>query len=191
MVKLHGCVNSKSQDYIFDDSEYTQFTQSQNCLLREFSDSKVKSDLICIGTEFQEYDLLQIMECYKMSGYKDDKKVFIVSPSIHNSKLLGKIQYDPNYFHIKMEAEKFLTHIKNDIVKKIDCREVLKQDAALFVSDYSNVKSSYVTELYTGGESRYEDFWKEYNFIHPRMLFYLKKIDQTNGNIMFLSLIHI
>ena len=185
LVKLHGCVNSKSQDYIFDDSEYTQFTQSQNCLLREFSDSKVKSDLICIGTEFQEYDLLQIMECYKMSGYKDDKKVFIVSPSIHNSKLLGKIQYDPNYFHIKMEAEKFLTHIKNDIVKKIDCREVLKQDAALFVSDYSNVKSSYVTELYTGGESRYEDFWKEYNFIHPRMLFYLKKIDQTNGNIMF------
>lgn len=77
LIKLHGCVKSKNHNYIFDENEYRQFCASENYLLRDFADSSVKNDVLFLGTEYQEYDLQEIIEKYKVSGYANNTDFFL------------------------------------------------------------------------------------------------------------------
>lgn len=42
IIKLHGCVNNKKEGYIFDEKEYIDFWNEDNCFLRDFGDTILK-----------------------------------------------------------------------------------------------------------------------------------------------------
>ena len=108
LVKLHGSVNDSKNGYIFDSSEYKNFTIDSNSLLKEFAHQFLQHDLILIGTEFQEDDLQTVLDVYERSGYsKDPFHRFYISPNI-STKLKLQIQNSPNdVFCLEIFCKKF------------------------------------------------------------------------------------
>lgn len=69
LVKLHGSVNDSKNGYIFDSSEYKNFTIDSNSLLKEFAHQFLQHDLILIGTEFQANNHLLYAHSMRSKSY--------------------------------------------------------------------------------------------------------------------------
>ncbi len=89
---MHGCVNNKDNGYIFDEQEYIDFWNEDNCFLRDFGDAYSKGDMIFIGTEFQEEDLKTIISKYSAKGFDSSgNNYFFIAPNINDVRLKRQI----------------------------------------------------------------------------------------------------
>lgn len=131
LVKLHGSVNDSKNGYIFDSSEYKNFTIDSNSLLKEFAHQFLQHDLILIGTEFQEDDLQTVLDVYERSGYsKDPFHRFYISPNI-STKLKLQIQNSPNDVWIKCDTKTFLDEL-DKVVSSVRREKLTYQKKAPF-----------------------------------------------------------
>ena len=92
LFKLHGSVLCPEYGYIFSSSEYRNFSASERWSTTLFGTEFVRNDVIFLGTEFQEDDLLVILEKYfNMLEITKNHRYFFISPSIRNRSLNKKI----------------------------------------------------------------------------------------------------
>lgn len=165
LVKLHGNVKDPKSGYVFDSSEYKDFTIDSNSLLKEFAHQSLQHDLILIGTEFQEDDLQTILDIYERSGYsKDPFYRFYISPNI-STKLKLQIQNSPNDIWIKCDTKTFLNELDKVLFVPLEGKSCLTEKGAVFLEDISrSTPSSFA--IYKGLDSVYPDFFRNADILH-------------------------
>ncbi len=133
LVKLHGSVKDENGGYVFDDEEYRDFTIASKSLLKEFGHQVVQNDLIMIGTEFQENDLLSIISIYESSGYEGSRyKRFIISPKISNITMRLRIEQSGYEEWIQASTSDFMTILNERIVIPSEKKQLLRENGAFF-----------------------------------------------------------
>lgn len=186
LIKLHGCVKSKNHNYVFDKNEYQQFTANENYLLRDFADSSVKNDVLFLGTEYQESDLQEIIEKYKISGYTNNTDFFFITPKINDIILESEIENNPKYHWIKWTTEEFLTYLHEKIIHDNNISNYMKERGMIFIDEDDNKGSRYYqSSIYTGVESRYADFWQNWDIIYPESVNWLSDIKKSINHLVF------
>ena len=170
LIKLHGSVSERNPEFVFDNHEYANFTSKQNCLLREFGDVAIKKDIIFIGTEYQEDDLRSIIESFKNIGYRQNVNYFFVCPNINSITLQIEIKSNPQYHWIQWTTKQFLEFLHNEITVTRDFTCVMKEKGMIFI-DESDLRGPrvYNSDLYTGEECRYADFWQNWDIENPKV----------------------
>ena len=186
IIKLHGCVNNKENGYIFDEQEYIDFWNEDNCFLRDFGDAYSKGDMIFIGTEFQEEDLKTIISKYSSKGYDfRGNNYFFIAPDISDVRLKRQISSKDNYYWIKWTTEDFFDFLNNEITVKKEIRNDLKERGLIILDElYKEKKQDFESKLYTGYESVYNDFFNNWDFIHPGLIDFEKRISNRKKNIV-------
>lgn len=176
IVKLHGSVY-EPESYVFDDNEYDKFLNDDNCLLRDFADAFVKTDMIFIGTQFQEEDLNKIISryCTKEFDIEANDYYFIVPDEIKNNALRHIIIEKPNFHHIKWNTEDFFDFLDHSILSNKTLETDLKEKGLISLDGLAK-DDSYESRLYTGVESTFSDFTNDWDFINP-------KINEFENNI--------
>lgn len=186
IIKLHGCVNNKDNGYIFDEQEYIDFWNEDNCFLRDFGDAYSKGDMIFIGTEFQEEDLKTIISKYSAKGFDSSgNNYFFIAPNINDVRLKRQISSKDNFYWIKWTTEDFFDFLNNEITVKKEIRDDLKERGLIILDElYKEKKQNFESRLYTGYESVYNDFFNDWDFIHPGLRDFEKRISNTKRNLV-------
>lgn len=166
IVKLHGSVDDP-ESYVFDDEEYDNFLNDDNCLLRDFADAFVKTDMIFIGTQFQEEDLNKIISRYCTKSFDIDSNdyYFIVPSDIQNNALRHKINDQQNFHHIRWTTEDFFVFLDKEVLSDKSLEKDLKEKGLINLDGLAK-NDSYESKLYTGVESKFDDFINNWDFIN-------------------------
>jgi hypothetical protein len=169
LIKLHGSVNDSDSGYVFDDEEYRNFTIESNSLLKEFAHQALQSDLVFVGTEFQEEDLQWILDLYKKCGYNDGEfKRFFITPKIRNTRLRLQIESSPNDIWIEADTSTFLNTIFQRITAPNDIRDRLRERGVIFLDEINRQKPS-TLDLYKGAETTYADFFHDADILRSSL----------------------
>lgn len=169
IIKLHGCVNNKKEGYIFDEKEYIDFWNEDNCFLRDFGDTYSKGDMIFIGTEFQEEDLKTIIGKYDSKGYDlKGHDYFFIAPQIGDVRLKRQIFSTDNFHWIQWTAEQFSNFLKENVLVEKSIKKDLSERGLLSIDDlFSQKQQDYESKLYAGYESKYDDFFYDWDIVRP------------------------
>lgn len=186
IIKLHGCVNNEKEGYIFDEKEYIDFWNEDNCFLRDFGDTYSKSDMIFIGTEFQEEDLKTIIGKYSSKGYDlSGNDYFFIMPKINDVRLKRQISSFRNFHWIQWTAEQFFEFLRDDVIVEKNIKEDLMERGMLSIDElYERKKQNYESKLYAGYESSYNDFFYEWDIVRPGLDRFEDKLIQRRENIV-------
>lgn len=176
LIKLHGDVRHPEDGFVFDNEEYRTFTSNNNCLLKEFAHVFTSSDMVILGTEFQEDDISYVLELYKKAGYSNSGyHYFFVSPQINDVILTNTIESTPNFHWIKMNTEEFLVFLSKEVVFPESNRNLLKERGAIFV-DECKKQENYVSQIYSGRPTQYNDFFFDWDIRYPDQVKTLKEL---------------
>lgn len=172
--KLHGSVNCPESGYIFDSEEYRKFIAAPCWSLEIFGHLYVTGDVIFLGTEFQEDDLLQmIAKVGELITITRPYHYFFVSPEIHNRTLRRKIRDNPNMHHISWKTDQFLTAIQENITNVGAMRRKMRDYGMVFYDEqFKQSRSSvgqYMSELYLGAPPRPLDFFTNVDIVRPML----------------------
>lgn len=186
IVKLHGCIKNCKAGYIFDEQEYINFWNDDDCFSRDFGDAYSKGDMIFIGTEFQEDDLKTIINKYSSKGYDlSGNNYFFISPKINNVLLKRQISAADNYYWIPWTTEEFFDFLHKDVILEKDAKKILQEKGMLSIDDlYQKRMNGYESKLFAGYESRYNDFFDEWDIIHPGLEQFEDRIVSRGKNIV-------
>ena len=186
IIKLHGCVKNDKAGYIFDEQEYINFLNDDDCFSRDFGDAYSKGDVIFIGTEFQEDDLKTIINKYGSKGYDlSGNNYFFISPQINNVRLKRQISSVENYHWIPWTTEKFFDFLYNDVISEKDAKKILQEKGLVFIDDlYKDRVIGYESKLFAGFEARYTDFFDEWDIIHPGLEKFEEKLISDGKNVV-------
>lgn len=175
IFKPHGSVKRKDLGYIFDESEYRQITIHPNWTMGHFADLFLTNDVIFLGTEFQENDFYMMIEKYTdLVSIKEPFHYFFVSPELKNRDIKRAVRDIQNIHHIPWSTKEFLKHIKTSITDVVDLRKKMRDYGMVFYdekkrSSISNT-SPYLSELYLGNPPRPDDFFNNWDIIHPAII---------------------
>ena len=170
LIKLHGSVNDKDSGFIFDNEEYRNYTIDSNSMLKEFAHQIVSHDIIMIGTEFQEDDLLTMLSIYEKCGYDTENyKRFYITPSINNVSLRLKIENSSNEIWIQATTDDFMRELEKNIVTPEAKRESLAERGVFFLNRLNKQVPSSMG-IYKGEESVYADFIHDIDIVRPDLI---------------------
>ena len=186
IVKLHGCVQNSKAGYVFDEIEYINFLNDDDCFLRDFGDAFSKGDMIFIGTEFQEDDLKTIISKYGSKGYNTSgNNYFFVAPKINDALLKREIASTDNYYWIKWTTEEFCDFLYNNVILEKEDQQILQERGMQIVDElYKNRVVDYESKLYAGYESVYNDFFYDWDIIHPGLKQFEDRIVGSGRNVV-------
>lgn len=186
IVKLHGCVQNYKAGYIFDEQEYINFWNDDDCFSRDFGDAFSKGDMIFIGTEFQEDDLKTIINKYSSKGYDlSGNNYFFISPKINNVLLKRQIAATDNCCWIQWTTEEFFDFLYKEVIIQKDIKRVLQEKGLVSIDDlYQKRVNGYESKLFAGYESRYNDFFDDWDIIHPGLEQFEDRIVSKGKNIV-------
>jgi hypothetical protein len=192
LIKLHGSVSHPDDGYIFDDSEYRHFSSTEKWSLTLFGIEFIRNDVIFIGTEFQEDDLLLMIDKFStMVNITKETDYFFVAPKIINRTLRRKIECNPNMYHICMKTDDFLYYIKDEITDIDKERKIVRDFGMVFLDEQiREMPKRYPSDigtLYFGGIPRYIDFIEKWDIPYPYAREWIQK-EITNGNHRLLLL---
>ncbi len=190
LVKLHGCIRKMHSGVVFDDEEYRRFTVRQNSMLKEFANQFVKNDVVILGSEFQEDDLQTLIELYQEAGYDNSGyDYFFVSPTINSLKMENIIRRYDNFHRVNMTTEVFLDYVNREIHRPEERRSALREHGACFIDDYNDKNTSYSSNIYSGDNSRYQDFFHDWHIRYPEMRGKVQKVIDSGGEHHIISII--
>lgn len=186
IIKLHGCVKNEKAGYIFDEYEYIDFLNDDDCFSRDFGDAYSKGDVVFIGTEFQESDLKTIINKYNSAGYDvSGNNYFFITPEINNVSLRRQITTTENYHWIKWKTEEFFEFLYNEVILEKDSKKVLQEKGLVSIDDlYKERMPGYESKLFAGYESRYEDIFSDWDIIHPGLSNFENRIINQEKNVI-------
>lgn len=183
LIKLHGSVDDPQAGYIFDSSEYKDFTIDSNSLLMEFAHQSLQHDLILVGTQFQEDDLQTILDIYERSGYSREPfyRIFL-SPSI-SGRMRLQIQDSPNNIWINCDTKTFLNTLEKDNVIPYQMKNYLNEKGTIFLENISrSTPSSF--ELYKGFDTVYSDFFHNADILPKNLECWKREILTSKSHIL-------
>lgn len=170
LIKIHGCVRKPELGFIFGKSEYQDSIQQENFKLRSFAQDFFDSDIIFVGTEFNEEDISYFVDKYKKSGSKSNgRRCFFVSPSI-KIKLKNIIKANQDFYYIPWTNKKFLekcANIREKIDQLVEKESILKENYFQKIEECAVQKKYYTSELYYGSYSTWTDFVEEWDVLLP------------------------
>lgn len=175
IYKLHGSVKRPELGFVFNSSEYQNFTVRCGRALSTFGYHYTSSDVIFLGTEFQEDDLkTMIAEWENKAETINEPHYFFISPKIRDSVLKRKIERPDNNMHfIPWTTEQFLKCINEEIHIPEEKRRKLQDFGMVFYNEeLQRAKGKPMTqtpELYYGEAPRPVDFLQNYDFIRPNI----------------------
>ena len=142
IIKLHGCVKNEKAGYIFDEYEYIDFLNDDDCFSRDFGDAYSKGDVVFIGTEFQESDLKTIINKYNSAGYDvSGNNYFFITPEINNVSLRRQMCIrDRN-----MTAEQLRENVM-EYVSRLEQKEISEDEKSL--EEFLEDRGAAITVLY-------------------------------------------
>lgn len=186
LIKLHGCVKNRTNGYVFDDKEYIEFWNDDDCFLRDFGDAYSKGDIIFIGTEFQEEDLSTIINKYNSKGYDSSgNNYFFIVPEIHNVRLKRQISSIDNYHWIPWTTEEFFEFLYKDVILTKETKKILQERGMKAIDDlYKGKFKDYESKLYMGYESLYDDFFYDWDIVHPGLTKFEERIIGRGKNLV-------
>ena len=186
IIKLHGCVNNEKEGYIFDEKEYIDFWNEDNCFLRDFGDTYCKGDMIFIGTEFQEEDLKTIIGKYHSKGYDlKGHDYFFIAPQINDVRLRRQISSIENFYWISWTAEEFFDFLKENVLLQKSIKQDLLERGMLSIDELFNQKQQdYESKLYAGYESKFDDFFHDWDIVRPGIENFENKLIKSGRNIV-------
>ena len=186
LYKLHGSVRKPWLGYVFDSEEYREYISESAWALERFGQLFLTNDVIFLGTEFQEEDLLFMIEKFiKMVDIKHPYHYFFISPNIYNRKLRRDIECFPYMHHISWDTKQFLIHIKSTISDLEDIRRKMRHYGAIFYNEkkQETIKTPpYGSELYYGMPPRPSDFFQAIDIIRPDLKGMAKSISANDGH---------
>ena len=167
LIKLHGDVQDEEAGYVFDKGEYSRYTVDNCSLLKEFSHCFLSSNMVLLGTEFQESDLNFILDTYRAAGYNDSGfDYFFVTPEIYDVGLLNEIEATKNFHWIPMKTDQFLNYITDHVIITEDKCRLLTEQGATFIDKVAKIPF-YNSQLYSGKISEYNDFLGDWDVHYP------------------------
>jgi len=182
LIKLHGDVKDPNT-YVFDDSEYLQFSASDCWMLRKFSDLYVCHDVIIIGTQFQEADIeIALQNVFQYGINNEDFHYFFISPGSFQSSLEDKIKAHKNFHHICWTTEEFLTFLHKKITQPQDALHSLRsQGISYWNQELEHASQSRKDwELYYGRPSEPKDFYYNLDIERKEELSIISKFVEKN-----------
>lgn len=188
LIKLHGDVRCVEEGFVFDDDEYRIFTSDSNCLLKEFGHIFTSSDMVILGTEFQEEDISYVLELYKRAGYSNSRyHYFFVTPKLNDIIISNTIENTPNFHWIKMSTEEFLVFLSREVVCPENDRNLLKERGAIFIDECSR-RENYISQIYSGKPTQYNDFFNDWDIRYPQQIQTIKKLLRDDAPAKILTL---
>ena len=185
LVKLHGSVNDAKAGFVFDDDEYRDFTISSTNLLKEFGHQVVQNDLIMIGTEFQESDLLSIISLYEKSGYEKSKyRRYYICPKISNITLRLKFEKSNTEEWVCATTSDFMGALNSHIAIPSGKKQLLRENGVFFLEDVNRQAPSSLG-IYKGEDSTYADFFHKADIIHQEHAVWKQAIQASDGRCIF------
>lgn len=191
LIKLHGSVTHPQYGYIFDNSEYRHFSATEKWSLMLFGLEYVRNDVIFLGTEFQEDDLLMMIDKFaSMVHITKQTNCYFVTPHISNRTLRRKIEQYPNMHHINMTAEEFLHFTKNQIIDVDKKRKRLRAFGMAFLDEKIRVtpKKHFedVASLYLGEIPDFQDFFEDWDIPYPMADAWIENIVANSAHRLLL-----
>lgn len=188
LIKLHGDVRCPQDGFVFDKEEYRSFTSDSNCLLKEFAHIFTSSDMVILGTEFQEDDISYVLELYKRAGYSNSGyHYFFVSPKINDVILINTIESTPNFHWIEMCTEDFLVFLSKEVIYPESNRNLIKERGAIFIDECVR-QENYVSQVYSGRPTQYNDFFFDWDIRYPQQIQTTKSLLNDVAPSMILTL---
>lgn len=186
IIKLHGCVKNEEKGYVFDEKEYIDFWNDDDCFLRDFGDAFSKGDMIFIGTEFQEDDLKTIIGKYSSKGYDlSGNNYFFIAPKISDVRLRRQISSTDNYYFIEWTTEEFFDFLYKEVILEKELKKILQERGMIALDDlFKNKSKDYESRLYAGYESLYADFFNDWDIVHPGLVQLEERIVDRKRNIV-------
>lgn len=170
LIKVHGCVRNPEVGFIFGKDEYQDSIDQENFKLRSFAQDFFDSDVIFVGTEFNEEDILYLINKYKKSGSRSNgRRYFFIAPSI-KTKLKKMINNNEDFYYLPWTAKVFLekcAHITNSMDMLLEKEKVLKDYYFQKVAERAVHKKYYTSELYYGRYSTWTDFAEAWDVLLP------------------------
>lgn len=173
-IKLHGCVNSKTDNLIFTRDDYnTLLTSTLNFKLNSLVSDIQNENFIFVGASMDEKDIDYYISTYEQAGYFSRGKLFFIDPK-PTFKFKERIK-SLNGTLLCWDTEKFLNFIKN-LHYNPDEQEALKKRlnyAGYFLLDDIiagiDSKKVYESKLYEGYSCKWEDIVNGWVFERPEL----------------------
>ena len=192
IIKLHGCVNNPQEGFIFSSDEYSANIAREDYRLKEFSQDYFNNDMIFLGTEFNENDIMTILEKNKAAGFIENKcNYFFISPKIGYT-LRSVINSKSNYHYINLDTKQFL-QLCSDIKEREKSLNTLErilaqQGGFLKVSDYNKIPNPYESKLYYGNKVNFYDILTNWDIENSRSDYVIKNIMQDENRAYILAI---
>ncbi len=160
LIKLHGDVEYP-ETYVFDRTEYRRYNSANCWMLRKFSSEYIHQDLICVGTQFQEEDILiALNEVFNYGCDNSNYHYFFISPGAIGKPLNEQISQRANFHHIDWTTEDFLKFLQNDIIAPEDKQYELCSHGFVFWPEaLSHIRGPEDWLLYSGRPAEPKDFY--------------------------------
>lgn len=191
LFKLHGCVTKPALGYTFSLQEYAENVSAADYRLTSFGNTCLNKDVIFVGTELDETDILYIIRDFLRKGYTNEgHEYFFVSPSL-NPMLKNEIANTRNFHFIMEDTETFLKDLVLNYKERSMQEELILSLGEKGLIDIQKINDKlspyYESELYYGKESRYNDFLGQWDIAYPDVDNWVNSII-TDGNNTVCSL---
>lgn len=186
LYKLHGSVKRPDLEYVFDSTEYRRYAATPSWTLESFGTLFLTNDVVFLGTEFQEEDLLIMLERL-MDLVKIDcpYHYFFLTPRLNNRQLRRRIRDESNLHLLEWDSRKFLHFINQNFTVMRDIRRKMRDYGMVFYDEKQQEAQAegvrYMSELYLGAPPRPIDFFKNLDIVRPELKERAGQLAQRGG----------
>lgn len=185
LYKMHGCVNEPDLGFVFSTNEYEDTIINSDFKLQRFCEDYYDNDVIFIGTELDESDVIMLLKKYLNAGYRSRAhKYFFISPEI-KLKLRQTIKNNKDYYHIPWTTERFLQEcslLKKENEEKKHLEQLLKQYSFWMLNENDKIPKYFESKLYYGNAPIWADIFDEWDFVSPNTRKKFEEVQKNNGN---------
>lgn len=168
-IKLHGCVNNRTEGVVFSRSEYIDsMLQSQDYRFSSFARDMQTQNFVIVGTEMDEINLDYYLKLFSINSNNSSRgQLFFINPN--PSRLFKAKVSNVGASIIEWTTEEFAEHIAK-IEPESNTKDSLHIDGYICLNDiYNNDKNfkGYRSNLYFGEYPKFKDVVFDWDFIHP------------------------
>ena len=183
--KLHGCVKEPLCGYVFNSREYEQNVAVDNYGNLAFGVDYFRNNVIFLGTEFQEEDILIILRKFEsMLQISEPYHYFFVSPKLNNYYLKKDITKRSNYHHIEMTTEEFLRTLHDEVFEVNKKRKKWKSAGMKFVLEEAQKSDKDPGGLYRGENPEIFHFINSWDIEYPEYKTWVRRLNKKNNQIV-------
>lgn len=181
-VKLHGCVNNPDEDFTFSTKEYvTSMQAQQDYRFSEFCEDILSSNIILVGTAFDEINIDYFLQLYENAGRSNRGRLVFIN-KYADMALRGRIKKLDALF-LEWDWVKLMDFIEQIDFSVMDQAEYWKQRLQVkhffgmpYFESLLRSNLTYRSDLYYGDEPTMLDILSDWDFIDPQWEIWASRI---------------